>query len=128
LLRFCRFRIGLIGVQIVEPFRPGLGPGLDARNIRILAFAGSLIAILAFASFEAALLLLLLAFLLRLFARALVSGRARILWHQGFSLPALMAAATSAAAITTPATAETASTTTATTFARSLRTRFVNGY
>ena len=73
-------------------------------------------------------LFLLLAFLLRLFARALVSGCARVLWHQVFSLPALMAAATSAAAITAAATAKSASATTATTFAGRFRPRFVNRY
>jgi hypothetical protein len=97
-----------------------LRSGLDAGNIRIFGTTGGLTAFLFFAGFKAPLLFLLLALLLCLFACALVCSGARILWHQGFSLPALMAAATSPAAIATSATTEPAA------FAWGFRTRFIH--
>jgi hypothetical protein len=100
-----------------------LGPGLDARDIRIFGSARGFAAVFAFTGLQATLLLLLLAFLLRFFARAFMSSGARVSWHQVYSLPALLAAAPAAAITTATATEAPAA---ATAFAGCFRTRFIH--
>jgi hypothetical protein len=121
---FWSFSIGSIGINFIEPFGPGLGPRLNAGYIGILT--GAFAAAFAIFRFKPALLLLFLTFLLSLLSSALMSCCARVFCHQVFSLPALMAATSTAPVTTSASTAEASPSASTATFTWSLRTGLVH--